>query len=98
MSANLLIEADACSKAQGAPFHEPVDGNSTEQTLADLKAAERRLQLQYTLSKTLAEAALLSEGFKLVLAAICDQGEWDAGTVWIADGDVLRVAEWRDCS
>ncbi len=55
------------------------------------KAAERRLEAQYAVTRVLAEAMTLREATPRILQAICAGGGWDAGAVWTVDASVGRL-------
>jgi len=53
--------------------------------IAERKKAERRLQIQYGLSRVLAEARTLEEGAPKILEALGEMGGWDVGVIWRVD-------------
>jgi PAS domain S-box-containing protein len=60
------------------------------------KAAERRLEAQYAVTRVLAEAATLREATPRLLRAICEGVGWDAGAIWTVDAlsGVLRCLDY----
>jgi PAS domain S-box-containing protein len=54
---------------------------------ADLerKRAERRLAVQYTVTRVLAETATLADAFSKILQAICETLGWQVGAMWDVD-------------
>ncbi len=62
--------------------------------ISELKWAERRLLVQYAVTRTLAAADTLDEASSTIIQAICDSLAWSCGGVWLADAreGVLRYA------
>jgi diguanylate cyclase (GGDEF)-like protein/PAS domain S-box-containing protein len=61
------------------------------------KRGEQLLQLQHTVTRSLAEAAGPVEGAKVALRAICELEGWDCGELWRLDeaGTAMRrFADW----
>lgn len=56
-----------------------------------------QLQLQYAVTRVLAESATLGEATPRLLQTICEQAEWDLGELWLVDRgtNVIRcIAHW----
>ncbi len=51
------------------------------------KLTERRLLLQGTVTRAVAESASLHEAFPVLLGAICETLDWDFGALWYRDGN-----------
>lgn len=61
------------------------------------KRTERYLQIQYRVSKTLAEAATTDETFGNVLRDICECVNWSFGIVWVVSGDkIISKVMWAE--
>ncbi|MFM7148671.1 MAG: PAS domain S-box protein, partial [Gemmataceae bacterium] len=60
--------------------------------LTERKAMERLLEVQYTVSRVLAEVSTLEEATPKILQAMCDSLGWDLGQLWRVDAKtgVLR--------
>jgi PAS domain S-box-containing protein len=58
------------------------------------KRAERRLELQRSVTTVLADAAQLNETYLKILEKLCTGLHWDMGVIWIVDraADALRCA------
>jgi PAS domain S-box-containing protein len=59
------------------------------------RRAERRLGVQYTASRVLAESPRLADAAPKILEAICESLEWEVGAVWRVDprAGVLRCGD-----
>jgi signal transduction histidine kinase len=60
--------------------------------------AARRLNVQYTVSRLLTQAASFAEAAPKLLQVVCEGIQWDVGALWLADdsGEHLVCAEmWR---
>ena len=57
------------------------------------RRAERRLGIQYTATRVLAESPRLDDAVPRILQAICDSLGWDVGAIWWVDpqASVLRL-------
>jgi PAS domain S-box-containing protein len=58
------------------------------------RGAQKRLAVQYAVVRVLAEAMTLQEGAPLILQAVAQSLNWDAGGLWLKDApaEVLRCA------
>jgi PAS domain S-box-containing protein len=66
--------------------------------VTDQKQAERRVAIQLTVARVLAEAKTIDEAAKGILQAVCERQSWDFGAFWHVDRDdqVLRCsAMWH---
>jgi PAS domain S-box-containing protein len=56
---------------------------------------ERRLEVQYRISRILEDAVQLGDAAPLLLQSICESLDWDMGEVWLVDTEIqeLRLAE-----
>ncbi|HLF26699.1 MAG TPA: PAS domain S-box protein [Anaerolineae bacterium] len=66
--------------------------------ITERKAAERRLDVQYTVTRALAESGSLDEAYRRALQAIGEGVGWEFGALWRVDHDmhVLRNQSlWR---
>ncbi|HKZ01217.1 MAG TPA: PAS domain S-box protein, partial [Pyrinomonadaceae bacterium] len=63
--------------------------------VTDLKRTERRLALQYGVTKTLSESRDFFEGAHNVLKAVCESLGWELGALWKVDSDaqLLRCVD-----
>ncbi|HEY1267922.1 MAG TPA: PAS domain S-box protein [Candidatus Binatia bacterium] len=63
--------------------------------VTDQKRAERRLHLQYRVSRVIGEASGLNVTAAQILEAICTEDGWDSGALWLLDEVVneLRCIE-----
>ena len=52
------------------------------------KQAEKRLVMQYALTRALAESASITEAAPKILQSICENLEWDLGELWVVDDHV----------
>ncbi len=73
-----------------------------ERKLSGLRAqrrlADRRLAIQYLVSRTLAECDTIADALPRILQTVCDQLGWQVGAIWKLDqaANVLRcVATWH---
>ena len=59
------------------------------------KRAEKRLQLQHSVTAVLADAVPLNETYLKILEKLCRGLRWDVGAIWVVDraAKVLRCAE-----
>lgn len=65
---------------------------------AELKAANRALELEFAINHILAEAVSLSEAAPRILRAVCGSTDWEMGALWRIDPEagLLRcVAVWH---
>ena len=69
-----------------------------EQTLQELRAeiaerrqAERRLAVQYTATRVLAESPTLDEAFPQILQAICESLGWQLGAIFVVQGGPPKI-------
>jgi PAS domain S-box-containing protein len=53
--------------------------------VTDRKRVEQRLNLQYTITHVLSEAASLETAAPKILQTICEALQWDLGELWLAD-------------
>ena len=70
-----------------------------EADITQRKLADRRLAVQYSVSRTLAECNTVAEALPRILQAVCDHLNWQAGEIWNLDetAQALRgVATWHD--
>ncbi len=51
----------------------------------ELRRTERRLVVQYAITRALAESATLSEVTPKIIQAVCETTGWDIGGIWIVD-------------
>jgi len=65
------------------------------QDVTDLKRTERRLALQYAVTKNLSESDDFFEGAHKVLKAVCESLGWELGALWKVDNEsqVLRCVD-----
>jgi serine phosphatase RsbU (regulator of sigma subunit) len=63
--------------------------------LIERKQAERRLAVEHGVSRTLAVSDNLTDAALSVIQAICENLDWDVGTVWVVNpkANVLRCVE-----
>ena len=54
--------------------------------ITNRKQAEKRLVVQYALTRALAESAGITEAAAKILQSICENLEWDLGELWVVDG------------
>lgn len=68
---------------------------SLQQEIAEHKLAERRLLVQYAVSRILIESTTLNEAEPKIIQAVCECVGWDIGILWIVDhkDNVLRCVE-----
>jgi PAS domain S-box-containing protein len=62
------------------------------------KKAEQRLQIEYIVTRILAESVTIGEASHRILRAVCDTLEWDRGELWTMDrqAHALRCGEtWQ---
>ncbi|GEM_PF-2320416 len=59
--------------------------------VTDQKRAERRLHLQYRVSRVIGEASGLNVAAAQILEAICTEDGWDAGVLWLLDEPVNEL-------
>lgn len=65
---------------------------------AELKAANRALELEFVINHIIAEAVSLAEAAPLILRAVCASTDWEIGMLWRSDTEagLLRcVAAWH---
>ncbi len=55
------------------------------------KRAERRLQLQYNATRILSEVNSLAEAVPVILKDICETLEWEAGELWLVNGEAKAL-------
>jgi PAS domain S-box-containing protein len=55
------------------------------------KHTQRRLAVQYAVSRTLSEAGTLAEATPRILQAICESLRWPVGAIWIIDHDANEM-------
>ncbi len=62
--------------------------------ITERRLAERRLALQYSVSRALADALMLADAAPRIIEAICGAEGWASGAIWEADpaSEVLRCA------
>lgn len=61
----------------------------------DRKRTERYLKIQYSVSKSLAEARTLNEALKKSLEGICIELEWQLGLIWVVkDNKLVLGGTW----
>jgi PAS domain S-box-containing protein len=66
--------------------------------ISERKQNEKRLSMQYTLTRILAEFATLSDAVPLILQVICEGIGWDLGVLWIydrTDGQLHCLELWH---
>ncbi len=63
--------------------------------ITDRKRAERRLNAQYAVTRTLSESTTLKDASKKILQVICEALNWEFGEMWLHDrkDDVMRCSE-----
>lgn len=69
--------------------------------ITERKRTERRLALQYAISRVLAESTNMEEANPRILQAICENLGWELGVIWQVDktGNVLRCLDvWQSPS
>ncbi len=65
------------------------------------KEAEKRLNIQYSVTKLLAESADISETLSRILQVICENIGWEVGEIWQVDADssaLLLNSMWNSPS
>ena len=61
--------------------------------ITDRKQAELRRAGQLAVTRILAEAPTLAEATPQLLQAVCECLQWDLGTIWHVEGDLLRCVD-----
>ncbi len=63
--------------------------------ITEQKLRERRMDLQYTVSRELSEATTIQEASRRILQTLCEYLEWELGIFWRLDpqAQVLRLIE-----
>jgi PAS domain S-box-containing protein len=63
--------------------------------ISERKRAERQLNIQYAISRVLAESSTAEQATPKILQAVCDNFGWDVGGLWSVDSreGVLRCVE-----
>lgn len=63
--------------------------------ITERKRVERRLSMQYTVTRALAESDTLAKATPKILQAVCETLDWQTGALWRVDHetDVLRCVE-----
>lgn len=69
--------------------------NGTIQDITERKEIERRLNIQYVITRILAESTTLHEATPKIIQTICESQEWDLGTLWTVEKktNLLRCVE-----
>jgi PAS domain S-box-containing protein len=64
--------------------------------ITERKRAEPRLEVQYAVSRVLAESPTLPDATPRIIQAICEHAGWDTGAIWEVDrgGNCLRCVEF----
>src|SRR5437867_1554131 len=69
-----------------------VDGKREQ--VSEMKRAEQRLWLQYSVSRILADSFSVSEASSKILEAVCEIGQWQLGALWL----VNKAADHLHCA
>jgi two-component system, sensor histidine kinase and response regulator len=75
------------------------NAQSLLRTALERERAQRRLAVQYTVSRVLAESTVLADAIAKILQAICETLGWQVGAMWNADkrsNSLNCVQVWHD--
>ena len=74
--------------------------SAAQEDIAKRKRIEQRQNVQYAVSRALADSLIMSEAAPRVLQVVCEQLDWDIGELWRVDtrAQVLRCVEIWHCN